>query len=403
MDTFDGAVLDELENLASTAGAIVLDKVIQKVDIPTPTYFIGRGKVEEIRDIVCGENIDVVIFDNELSPGQIKNLETALGVKVLDRTELILDIFATHARTHQARLQVELAQLEYKLPRLKRLWTHLSQQKGGAGIGQRGPGEKQIEVDRRLARKRINELHEKIRAIESRKRREVKTRAENYTISLVGYTNAGKSTLMNALTGANVLVDDKLFSTLDTRTRLWSFGSGQRVLLSDTVGFIKNLPHHLIASFHATLEEVRESDLLLHVVDVSSPFADEQIISVNEVLKELGCEGKEILLVFNKLDKLRDMVELHILQKRYPQGVAISALRGDGIDLLEEKIENKLSSLLEELEIKVPICYGKVLSEIFQIGQIEEKSYSSEYAFLKIKLPKREVYKYTDFLVSDER
>ena len=274
--------LDELQGLAKTSGLKVVGTLLQKrqqIDIAT---YIGSGKVEELKALALAQEADVVVFDNDLGPAQTRNLEQQLDVKVVDRTEVILDIFATHARTHEAHLQVELAQLEYAMPRLKRMWTHLSRYKGG--IGFRGPGEKQLEEDRRLVAHRIQELKAKLLKIQARKEREVASRDEVPTVSLVGYTNAGKSTLMNALTEAGVLVEDKLFATLDTRTRRWRFKGGGHALLSDTVGFIRDLPHALVASFKATLEEARQADLLLHIVDASSREAESQIKAVKSVV-----------------------------------------------------------------------------------------------------------------------
>ncbi|MGD9649002.1 MAG: GTPase HflX, partial [Pirellulales bacterium] len=261
--------LEELGGLATTAGARVLGQLVQRREVPDKTTYLGKGKVDELKQHVEALDADVVLFDNDLSPAQTRNLERGLGVKVLDRTELILDIFAGRARTHEARLAVELAQLQYALPRLKRMWTHLSRLK--MGIGMRGPGEKQLEVDRRLVEKRIHDLKDELNEIQRRRQRQVEARYDRMTVSLVGYTNAGKSTLMNAMTGAGVLAEDKLFATLDTRTRRWMLPGWGPVLLSDTVGFIRDLPHHLIASFKATLEEARQANLLLHVADASNP------------------------------------------------------------------------------------------------------------------------------------
>src|SRR5205807_3410305 len=297
--------LDELRGLATTAGAVVVGGILQKRERIVPATYIGKGKLEELQAEVEAQDADVVIFDNDLSPAQVRNLEKATGVKVIDRSELILDIFASRARSVAARLQVELAQLEYALPRLRRMWTHLSRYKGGIGL--RGPGETQLEEDRRIVGQRIRDLRDRLAHVQKRKEREVASRREEHTVSLVGYTNAGKSTLMNALTGAGVYVEDKLFSTLDTRTRQWHLKEWGRVLLSDTVGFIRDLPHHLVASFKATLEEARQSRLLLHVVDASSPVAEEHIKAVNQILKELGCEQKPILLVLNKVDRVGDL------------------------------------------------------------------------------------------------
>ncbi|HEV2969445.1 MAG TPA: GTPase HflX, partial [Pirellulales bacterium] len=292
--------LDELEGLAETAGARVVGRLTQRRDAPDVTTYLGKGKLAELEQLAGSTDADVVLFDNDLSPAQIRNLEEALGIKVVDRTELILDIFAGRAKTYESRLAVEMAQLQYSLPRLKRMWTHLSRIK--MGIGMRGPGEKQLEVDRRLVEKRIHDLGSELKGIQRRKEREVAARRDRMTVSLVGYTNAGKSTLLNTLTGSDVLAEDKLFATLDTRTRRWQLPGWGPVLLSDTVGFIRDLPHHLIASFKATLEEARQANLLLHVADASNPAAGDQIAAVYDVLEELGIEAKDTILVLNKVD-----------------------------------------------------------------------------------------------------
>src|SRR5207302_2615591 len=321
--------LEELHGLATTAGATVVGGLVQRRQTIIPATYIGKGKLDELKEQVQIADADVVIFDNDLSPGQVRNLEKATEVKVLDRSELILDIFATRARSVEARLQVELAQLEYSLPRLKRMWTHLSRYKGGIGL--RGPGETQLEEDRRLVALKIRDLKGRLRAVQARKHREVQSRSDEHTVSLVGYTNAGKSTLMNRLTGSDVIVKDQLFSTLDTRTRQWRLADWGRVLLSDTVGFIRDLPHHLIASFKATLEEARQARLLLHVVDASNPHAEEQIQAVVAVLKELGVDGKPTLLVLNKVDRVPDPSFLQVLEKHHPRAVAVSAVMGQGL------------------------------------------------------------------------
>ncbi|MGI9457350.1 MAG: GTPase HflX, partial [Aeoliella sp.] len=270
--------LEELAGLAETAGAEVVARLTQRRESPDKTTYLGKGKLDQLGQLSKATDADVVIFDNDLSPAQIRNLEQAVGIKVLDRTELILDIFSTRAQTRVARLAVELAQLEYALPRLKRMWTHLSRMK--MGVGMRGPGEKQLETDRRLVEKRIVDLRRDLEKIHRRKEREVDGRRDHMTVSLVGYTNTGKSTLMNALTDAGVVAQDKLFATLDTRTRRWSLPGWGPVLLSDTVGFIRDLPHRLIASFKATLEESHQADLLLHVADASNPAVLDQIHAV---------------------------------------------------------------------------------------------------------------------------
>ena len=278
--------LDELRGLAEAAGTVVVGEMVQRRSAIEPSTYIGSGKVLELKGMLEKTEADVVIFDNDLAPGQTRNLEKELNVKVLDRTELILDIFASRAQTKEARLAVELAQLEYSLPRLKRMWTHLSRQKKGVGL--RGPGETQLETDRRLAQKRIADLKAELTVVQQRKEREVKSRSQTRTVSLVGYTNAGKSTLLNALTGSDVYVKDQLFATLDTRTRRWTLPGWGPILLSDTVGFVRNLPHHLVASFRATLEEARCADLLLHVADGSNPMVMFQIQAAYEVLEHLG-------------------------------------------------------------------------------------------------------------------
>ena len=352
---------DEIRGLAETAGATVVGQLTQKrQDIQLATY-IGSGKVDELHEIVEASDADVVVFDNDLHPNQARNLEQALGVKVLDRSEVILDIFAGRARTAESKLQVELAQLEYSLPRLKQMWSHLSRQKGG-GIGLRGPGETQLESDRRLVQHRIRDLKHKLNEVTARKEREVKSRSEEHTISLVGYTNAGKSQLMNTLTKADVFVKNQLFSTLDTRTRQWRIRDWGRVLLSDTVGFIRDLPHHLVASFKATLAEARHAKLLLHVVDASSPQAEDHIRAVLGVLKELDCAEKTTLLVLNKIDKLQDRALLTLLEAHHPRAVAVSGLTGEGLDALEDAVMEALAEEFAEAEIVTDSGNGRVLA-----------------------------------------
>ena len=352
--------LEELRGLATTAGAVVVGGLVQRRQEIIPGTYIGKGKVQELHDEVQAKDADVVIFDNDLSPAQVRNVEKATGVKVLDRSELILDIFATRARSMEARLQVELAQLEYALPRLRRMWTHLSRY--GGGIGLRGPGETQLEEDRRLVSLRIRDLKNRLTVVQARKEREVRSRSDEHTVSLVGYTNAGKSTLMNALTGAGVHVEDKLFSTLDTRTRQWRLADWGRVLLSDTVGFIRDLPHHLVASFKATLEEARQARLLLHVVDASNAAAEEQIKAVNKVLDELDCGAKPALLVLNKVDRVTDPSFIHVLQSHHRRAVAVSAATGKGLAELSAAVIEMLSADFANAEIDMAAGNGKVLA-----------------------------------------
>jgi len=369
----DDDPLDELRGLATTAGVRVAGGLTQRREAPDAGTFLGKGKTDELKLYVDRTNADVVLFDNDLSPAQTRNLERVLGVKVLDRTELILDIFATHARTYESRLAVELAQLEYSLPRLKRMWTHLSRL--NMGVGMRGPGEKQLEVDRRLVERRIHDLRSELKQVERRKERMVASRRSYMTVSLVGYTNAGKSTLMNVLTDAGVEAVDKLFATLDTRTRKWQLPSWGPVLLSDTVGFIRNLPHHLIASFKATLEEARQADLLLHVADASNPAVYNQISAVYAVLAELGIDAKETILVLNKIDCVDSVATLHALRNRYPNAVAISAKSGEGLDRLAHAVSDSLSRSFQDVDVEMGIDNGRLMAYLAAHGEVLSRRY----------------------------
>ena len=330
--------LEELRRLAETAGMEVLAEIIQPKQTPDPAYFIGRGKLEELEAIFSELKVEAVIFDNDLTPAQTRNLEKILDIVVIDRTSLILQIFAQRAQTKAAKLQVDLAQLQYALPRLTRLWTHLSRLGTGAGgtagvsAGRaggvvRGPGETQLQIDRRLIHTQISRVKKALQKIEKHRRVQRKQRQEMVNVSLVGYTNAGKSTLFNALTSEKRLAEDKLFATLDPTTRTLDLPDNQHVLLSDTVGFLKKLPHHLVAAFKATLEEVVEADLLLHVVDVAHPEAESQIDAVDEVLKELGAFERPTLMLFNKVDLLEDEEYTLLFRSKYPDSLAISAQR----------------------------------------------------------------------------
>lgn len=361
--------LIELTCLAETAGAIVAGRIQQRLNRIHPGTYIGSGKALEVAEKVEMHKADVVIFDNDLSPGQIRELEKIVKAKVLDRSELILDIFATRAQTKQAKLQVELAQLEYTYPRLTRMWSHLDTvtAAGGSvggvgGIGTRGTGEKQLEIDRRLVSKRITELKRELKAIDRRKLREIDGRKEFFTICIVGYTNAGKSTLMNALTEANVYVEDKLFATLDTRTRKWQADNGIEVLLSDTVGFVSNLPHHLVASFKATLEEALSADLLLHVVDASSPFVFDQIKSVEHVLKDIGCAEKQVLTLLNKSDTIHNLQLFETLQTVHHDAIAISAKTKMNLDKVSAVVADKVRGGKVCLRFNISSAEGKLIS-----------------------------------------
>jgi GTP-binding protein HflX len=377
--------LAELAGLAATAGGRVVGRLTQRRDRPDQTTYLGKGKLSELSALVQRHDADVVMFDNDLSPAQTRNLEREIGIKVLDRSEVILDIFAARARTHEARLAVELAQLEYSLPRLKRMWTHLSRLK--MGIGMRGPGEKQLEVDRRLVEKRIHDLKQEVLAIHGRRERQVAARYGFLTVSLVGYTNAGKSTLLNALTGADELAADKLFATLDTRTRRWKLPGWGPVLLSDTVGFIRDLPHHLIASFKATLEETRQADLLLHVADASSPLVDAQIASVRRVLDEIGVADRDALLVLNKVDALPDRTARDAVCDRYPGAVTVSARTRRGLPELARAVADRLGRGFRDVDVRTTPDNGRLLAWLARHGEVLSRRFSEDHMTIHCRIP----------------
>ncbi|MCB9857617.1 MAG: GTPase HflX [Phycisphaerales bacterium] len=392
--------LAELAGLASAAGAEVVGRMIQKRPKICPATYIGTGKVKALADYVEDKEADLIIFDNELAPSQIREVEQIAKRRVIDRTELILDIFASRARTHSARLQVELAQLEYTAPRLRGMWTHLERIAGAGGgtaagavgaIGTRGPGERQIEIDRRIVQKRVTMLKEQLAQIDKRKLREVESRSDHFTISLVGYTNAGKSTLMNALTDAGTLVEDKLFATLDTKTRRWNLGGGQSALLSDTVGFVRNLPHHLVASFRATLEETINSDLLIHVVDASSHDAVGQARAVDRVLEELGCRETARINVLNKIDVLGDDSEIQLLRASMPEAVEISAATGAGLAALHERVIARLRGRYTRVMLEASASNGKLLAYLSRHGHILDRQYDEGMVRLDVRVPTQEL------------
>ena len=390
-----GDDLAELTALAKSAGAVVVDKFQQKLRRVNPSTYVGKGKAEQLADRVRRFKAQVIIFDNDLSPGQIRELEKIAGAKVLDRSELILDIFATRAKTKQAKLQVELAQLEYTYPRLTRMWSHLDTVAGAGGataagtvgaIGTRGPGEQQLEIDRRLVSKRIIDLKRELEDIDRRRIREIDGRKGIFKICIVGYTNAGKSTLLNALTDAGVLVEDRLFATLDTRTRRWSPAKGVEVLISDTVGFVKDLPHQLVASFKATLEEAVNADLLVHVVDVANPEALKQIESVNHVLAEIGCGGKPVLAVLNKVDAVKNTGDVEMLETLFPDSVSISAKTGFGLDRLSEAVTARYRGNDLLLRVVSSQSNGKVQSFLRAHGRIVSEHYAGNSIVIDAQL-----------------
>lgn len=370
-----GGVLSELRGLVEAAGGeVVGEGLVQRLARPSAATLMGSGKVAEVGAEVTRHSPDAVVMDNDLSPAQGRNLEKAWGVRVIDRSELILDIFARRAQTRQARLQVELAQNEYVFPRLRRMWTHLERTEGA--IGTRGPGETQLETDKRLLRKRIHDLKTELKLIEERKQREVRTRAESFTVGLVGYTNAGKSTLLNRLTGSHELVADMLFATLDTRTRRWTLADGRTVLLSDTVGFLRRLPHHLVASFHATLEETIHADLLLHVVDASHPDAAEQMQAVEEVLAGISFQPPETVLVFNKVDRVPDTIELVWLRgERTEDAVHVSAVTGEGLGRIDELVTRRLDERSVLVDLFLSVRDGAVGAAARRSGVILEEEF----------------------------
>lgn len=362
--------LSELEGLAEAADVGVAGRLVQRLDRPTAATYIGKGKVGELAALIASTQADLAIADMDLSPAQARNLSQALGVRVVDRSELIMDIFARRARTAQAQLQVELAQLQYALPRLRGQWSHLDRYKGG-GVGTRGPGEKQIETDKRLVLKRIKDLKERLEVWEQRTRRSVASRAGTHQIALAGYTNSGKSTLFNALTGAGVLTANRLFATLDTRTRRWPIEDMGPVLLSDTVGFVRDLPHHLVASFHATLEEVVEADLVLHVVDASSPEAREQVRAVHEVMEQIGAGRVPARVLLNKCDAVRDPMDLQALRNAEPDAIPISARTGQGLADVEDLVRQHFAGALRRFRVLVPHAEGRAQAQAHALALVE--------------------------------
>lgn len=380
--------LEELARLADTAGAVVVDRLVQKRAHPDPASFLGKGKAAELGERCRTLGARLVIVDGALSPSQGRNLEKASGARVIDRTELILDIFALRARSAMARAQVELAQMQYALPRLKRLWTHLSREVGSGkgGIGVRGPGEKQLETDRRLVRKRIDELKRTLEEMQAHRVRQTHARAGYFSVCLVGYTNAGKSTLMRALTGADVFVQDRLFATLDTTTRAWPLVAGRKVLLSDTVGFIRDLPHHLVGSFLATLEEARFADLLLHVVDAGDPEALEHVAVVEATLAEIGASAVPRLSVLNQIDRVTSRVGVHLLAERLPGAIEVSALSGQGLEALADQVRRQVTGKDLDVLIEADAGNGRLPALLRTWGQVGETTYADGRARYRVRL-----------------
>jgi GTP-binding protein HflX len=392
--------LRELELLSDTANLEVVGSTTQRLKQPFPRFYIGPGKVEEVAALKDELQYDVLVFDDELTPSQTRNLEQALKTQVIDRTGLILDIFATHARTHEGRIQVELAQYKYLLPRLRRQWLHLERQAGSGGtsaggvVGLRGPGETQLELDRRLIGQRIALLEKQIEDVHKHRElyRERRRKSGIPVVALVGYTNAGKSSLLNAMSGADVRAEDRLFATLDPTTRQVTLPAGRQILLTDTVGFIQKLPTQLVAAFRATLEEIAEADLLLHVLDITHPNASQQTQTVMDTLKELHADDRPILTVLNKVDQLEGMTEAEVGQIAEHMGlppdyVAVSALRGWGLETLRDRIEEMLGEAMQPVAALIPYKHNDLVAQWHQLGLVEEERYEADGTYIAGRLP----------------
>jgi len=379
----------ELARLTETAGGQIVAVVRQRVSTPSPRYYLGAGKAEELREVVQSTGANLVIFDEDLTPAQGKNLEDLLGVRIMDRSELILDIFASRARTREAKLQVELAQLQYLLPRLRRMWRHLSRIRGGIGL--RGPGETQLETDRRLIGTRIAALRRKLEQVARARAVRRKGREGEFRATLVGYTNAGKSSILRALSGADLFVEDRLFATLDSATRVVELGGGRRALVTDTVGFIRKLPHHLVASFRSTLEEARDADLLLVVVDASDPDWEEHLDVVQEVLRELDLHERPQLLVFNKIDRITHEEE-EILRARVgvleeTPSVFVSAHRPETMNRLVDALTARVRARLRPLRLEIPAGDGEILAAVYREGEVVRRRENGGVLELEVRVP----------------
>ncbi len=381
--------LEELGRLMDTAGGEVVGTLVQRIDKPHPRFYVGKGKAEELVEFVRERESDLVVFDEELSPAQGKNLEELLGVRVLDRSELILHIFATRARSKEARMQVELAQLQYLLPRLRRMWSHLSRIRGGIGL--RGPGETQLETDRRLIKTRIGDLKRKLKEVAKARAVQRKSRDGSFRASLVGYTNAGKSSLLRALSGSELFVEDRLFATLDSATRSVDLGGGYEALITDTVGFIRKLPHHLVASFRSTLEEAQEADVLLHVIDASRPDWEGQHEVVIEVLEDLGLAERDEILVFNKVDRLRhgeeEALRIRIRALEPTPAVFVSAHDVETLGVLRDTLRARAQNRLARVVVRIPVADGRTIAALYREGKVIERVDDRMEVTLTVRVP----------------
>ncbi|MCS7053420.1 MAG: GTPase HflX [Ignavibacterium sp.] len=390
--------INELEELADTAGADTILKVIQTKRVIDPAFYIGKGKAEELAQLIEFNDINIIIFDDDLSPVQVRNLEKLFNRKVIDRSGLILDIFASRAKTKEAKTQVELAQLQYMLPRLTRAWTHLSKQYGG--IGTKGPGETQIETDRRMIRARISLLKSKLEKIESQRLTQSAGREGFIKIAIAGYTNAGKSTLFNLLTQSNVFAENKLFATLDSTTRTLDIDETHKILISDTVGFIRKLPAHLVASFKSTLNEVRDADIILHVVDISHPYYEDHIKVVDETLKEFGSNEKKVIKVFNKVDLISDKSIIEFVKNSFKDSVIISASKGINISTLKNLLKEILNENVVEERIYLPLSATKLLAQIYKIAEVIKTDYDENKIHIVFRATKQNLEKVKKLLTS---
>jgi GTP-binding protein HflX len=375
--------LDELEELVATAGAGTVRKIMQVKNSADPAFYIGKGKAEELVNVVEDDKINVVIFDDDLSPTQVRNLERTLNRKIVDRSGLILDIFASRAKTREAKTQVELAQLQYLLPRLTRAWTHLSKQYGG--IGTKGPGETQIETDRRIIRTKISHLKQNLKKIESQRNIQTQGRKDFIRVCLAGYTNAGKSTLFNRLTESGVLAEDKLFATLDSTTRILDVNKSSKILLSDTVGFIRKLPANLVASFKSTLNEVRDADVILHIIDISHPYFEDHIKVVEDTLKDIGSDNKTILRIFNKVDLLHDKQKISYVSNTFEDSLIISAEKGINISALIKTLTNLSKDTFVEENVDLNLEDSETAAKIHTLAEVLDTKYDNSKIHIKYK------------------